>query len=486
MSECHDGRVALLGGERGRRRGDQEAVSWKKVVVGGFDGEEVKKQVYLAVPMIVTNGSYYLITLLSVMFAGHLGQLELASSSLANSWSFVTGFSFMVGISGAVETLCGQGFGAKLYNMLGIYLQSCCIISFIFSIMISILWWYTEPILILLHQTPEIAQEAAIYMRYLIPAIFAFGTIQNTLRFLQTQSVVVPLIIFSLLPLLMHFGLTYVLVYCTSLGFIGAPIATSITMWISMLMMIVYVVYSKKFEQTWQGLSMEAFCHVFTTLKLALSSAAMVCLEYWAYEILVLLAGLLPDAETSTSLVAMCVNTSAISFNLVYGMGAAVSTRVSNELGARRLDEAKHATWVALKLTIVAALIVVLVLGFGHDIWAGFFSDDTHIIKAFASITPLICISVFFDSLQNVFSGVSRGCGWQHLVMFINLGVYYLIALPVSSILAFVVKLQAKGLWIGIICGLLAQVTALLLITVLRKWRTLELSPSHQGNLVLV
>lgn len=57
---------------------------------------EAKIQILFALPMIVTNVSYYSITLVSVMYAGHIGQLELAGSTLANSWAVVTGLAFMV------------------------------------------------------------------------------------------------------------------------------------------------------------------------------------------------------------------------------------------------------------------------------------------------------------------------------------------------------------------------------------------------------
>ncbi|CAA7405588.1 unnamed protein product [Spirodela intermedia] len=52
--------------------------------------EEAKHQVVFSVPMILTNVAYYCIPLVSVMFAGHLGNLELAGSNLANSWATVT------------------------------------------------------------------------------------------------------------------------------------------------------------------------------------------------------------------------------------------------------------------------------------------------------------------------------------------------------------------------------------------------------------
>ncbi|XP_021715144.1 protein DETOXIFICATION 19-like [Chenopodium quinoa] len=347
-----------------------------------------------------------------------------------------------IGLSGALETLCGQVFGAKLYKMLGIYLQASFMISIIFSIIISTIWWFTEPILnILLHQNSNISKEAAVYMRFLIPGIFAFGLLQNILRFLQAQSVVLPLVTFSLVPLLLHCVLNYIMVHFTTLGYTGAALATSLTFWLSLITLVIYVSFAKKFEHSWRGLSKESFHHVFVYLKLALPSAAMVC-----------------------------VNTETIAYMVTYGLNAAASTRVSNELGGGKANQAKHAMGVTLKLSILLAAFVVLVLGLGHDIWAGFFIGNASIIKAFASLTPLLCISIFLDSIQGILSGVCRGCGWQHLVMYINLGTFYLIGMPVAYLVAFKLQMYVKGLWIGLICGLVLQSSLLFLITRLRKW----------------
>ncbi|KAL6196541.1 hypothetical protein ACLB2K_032155 [Fragaria x ananassa] len=414
---------------------------WNKVL----DVEEAKNQVLFSLPMILTNVFCYLITLVSVMFAGHLGEFELAGATLANSWAVVTGFAFMVGLSGALETLCGQGFGAKSYRMLGIYLQASSIISFLFSIIISAVWFYTDPILILLQQDPQISMSAAVYIKYLIPGLFAYGFLNNILRFLQTQSVVMPLVFLSAIPLVFHIGIAYGLEHWTALGFKGASVAASISLCISVVMLATYVVCAKKFEHTWEGFSLESFHYVLTDLKLALPSAAMVCLEYWAFEILVLLAGLMPNSEQTTSLIAMCVNTETIAYMLTYGLSAAASTRVSNELGEGNPDQAKNAMAVTLKLSVLLGVLVVLALALGHNIWAGFFSDSTSIIKQFAYMTPFLAISIMLDSVQGVLSaGVARGCGWQHLAVYVNLGTFYLIGVTIACLLAFKLKLYAK------------------------------------------
>ncbi|KAH9802594.1 hypothetical protein WN943_001625 [Citrus x changshan-huyou] len=422
---------------------------WKEVL----DVEEAKNQVLFSLPMIVANVSYYAIPLVSVMFAGHLGDLELAGATLANSWACVTGFDFTQGLSGALETLCGQGVGAKQYRVLGIYLQTSCIISCFFSIILSFLWFYTEPILILLHQAPNISEQAGLYMKYLIPGLFAFGFIQNFLRFLQTQSIVMPLVFCSALPLAIHFGIAYSLVHWTSLGFSGAPLACSISLWISTLLLAIYIHCSKKTNRTWEGLSFESFSVFLTNLKVALSSAAMVCRG---------------DAKLRT----------------VYFIDRNVH-KVSNELGAGMIDRAKNAMAVTLKLVVLLALIIDLALTFGHNIWAGFFADSQEIVQEFASMTPFLVISITFDTLQCILLGVARGCGWQHLAVWVNLATFYFIGMPLALLFGFKLNLHAKGLWIGLICGLAAQASSLFLIVLRRKFTNVDIAVSREKEVPL-
>ncbi|CAA6668702.1 unnamed protein product [Spirodela intermedia] len=438
--------------------------------------EEAKHQVVFSVPMILTNVAYYCIPLVSVMFAGHLGNLELAGSNLANSWATVTGFTLVIGLSGALETLCGQAYGAKLYRTMGIYLQASMITVIAVSCVLAVVWWFSESILIALRQEPAVAHAAAVYMRPLIPALFAYGLLQCLLRFLQTQSAVAPLVVCSVGSLALHVLITYVLVHPAGMGFVGAPLAAAVSLWISILMLASYVKYSKRFSETWQGFSTEAFEHVLPSMRLAIPSAVMVCLEYWAFELLVLLAGLMPHSELSTSLIAICVNTEAVSFNVTYGFSAAVSTRVANELGAGNVDKAKNAVRVTLKLSVILALTIVVFFVCLHD--------------------PLLSISILLDSAQGILSGVARGCGWQHLAAWTNLAAFYLIGMPIALLLGFTLKFYDKdnrhlhwtshaGTLDGLICGLFCQACTLLIITLRTNWSTIDLSVHKEQPLLV-
>lgn len=75
------------------------------------------------------------------------------------------------------------------------------------------------------------------------------------------------------------------------------------------------------------------------------------------------------------------------------------------------------------------------------------------------------------DSFQIVLSGIVRGCGWQHIGAFVNLGAYDLVAAPVAVLLCFVAHLRGKGLWIGILTGTTVQATSYAVITAMINWK---------------
>ncbi|GKF06053.1 DETOXIFICATION 16-like protein, partial [Tanacetum coccineum] len=55
--------------------------------------EEIKKQLWLAGPLICVSLLQYSLQLISIMFVGHLGELSLSGASMATSFATVTGFS---------------------------------------------------------------------------------------------------------------------------------------------------------------------------------------------------------------------------------------------------------------------------------------------------------------------------------------------------------------------------------------------------------
>ncbi len=65
-----------------------------------------------------------------------------------------------------------QAFGARNYAVLGVVLQRARFICWSICTPIAVLWWFMEPVLLLLGQEAQLAKLAAANMRIMIPGLF--------------------------------------------------------------------------------------------------------------------------------------------------------------------------------------------------------------------------------------------------------------------------------------------------------------------------
>ncbi|RWV96163.1 hypothetical protein GW17_00041150 [Ensete ventricosum] len=249
---------------------------------GGEFFAEIKRQLFLAGPLIASSLLQNLLQVISVMFVGHLGELALSGASMATSFAGVTGFSFLVYICvsacpslTALDTMCGQAFGAKQYRMLGMHMQRAMLALTLVSLPLAVIWSYTGSILKLCGQDPEIAAEAGVYARWMIPTIFAYGLLQCHVRFLQTQNIVFPMMLSTGVTALLHVLVCWLLVYKSGLGSKGAAVAISISYWTNVLLLALYIRLSPACKETWTGFSREALHDMSSFIKLAVPSATM-------------------------------------------------------------------------------------------------------------------------------------------------------------------------------------------------------------------
>ncbi|KAF0903379.1 hypothetical protein E2562_027247 [Oryza meyeriana var. granulata] len=432
--------------------------------------EEVKKQLWLAGPLVAGALLQNVIQMISVMYVGHLGELPLAGASMANSFATVTGLSLLLGMASALDTLCGQAFGGQQYHLLGIYKQRAMLLLTVVSVPLAVVWFYTGDILLLFGQDADIAAEAGTYARWMIPALFAYGLLQCHVRFLQTQNIVLPVMASAGAAALCHLLVCWLFVYVAGMGSKGAALSNGVSYWINVAILAVYVRVSSSCKKTWTGFSTEAFPDALSFFRLAIPSALMVCLEMWSFELVVLLSGRLPNPKLETSVLSISLNTASLVWMIPFGLGCAISTRVSNELGAGRPHTACQAVRVAVFMAVFEGLVIGLLLVCARYIWGHAYSNQEEVVRYVAKMMLVISVSNFFDGIQCVLSGVARGCGWQKIGACTNLGAYYIVGIPSAYVIAFILHVRGMGLWLGIICGILVQVVLLMAITICTNW----------------
>ncbi|XP_044512213.1 protein DETOXIFICATION 9-like isoform X4 [Mangifera indica] len=433
--------------------------------------KELKRVSFIAAPMVAVTVLQYLLQVVAVIMVGHVDELALAGVSIATSFTSVTGFSFLFGMAGALETLCGQAYGAEQYQKLGTYTY-CAIISLILVCFpISVLWLFTDKLLILIDQDPAIAKVAQKYSVCLIPNLFSYAVLQALIRYFQTQSLIHPMLISSRVTLFFHIPLCWAMVFKFKLGSIGAALAIGISYWLNVFLLGFYMKHSSRCEKTRAALSKDMFLSIKEFFKFAVPSAIMTCPEWWSYEVLILLSGLLPNPELETSMLSICFTITYLHYFIPYGFGATASTRVSNELGAGNPQAAKMAVCAIMVLAVTEVVLVSTTLFFCRHILGYALSNTKAIVNQVAKMGPFLCLCIVTDSLQAVLSGVARGSGWQNLGAYVNLGAYYLVGIPVAAILAFVLHLNGKGLLIGLATASSVQAAFLGLRTIFTDWQ---------------
>lgn len=256
----------------------------------------------------------------------------------------------------------------------------------------------------------------------------------------------------SAVVLAVHPPLNWLCIYTLGLGYLGAALATCISLWLQFFTLLVYIVYYKKGESTWPGWSQECLVDWLPFVKLAVPSMLLIS-EWWASETAVMMGGLLPDAQRQLSAMAIYQTTNAMCFMLPLGIAVAVSTRVSNELGAGNPETAQHTTQVGLLLTLTTTACLNIPMFIFRYQWGALFSNDPQLANLIAQTLTVLAFYIPLDGLSVVLGGVIRGAGKQLMAAPLVIISYYLVGLPAAALFAFKFGLGVRGLCMGTLLG---------------------------------
>lgn len=229
-----------------------------------------------------------------------------------------------------------------------------------------------------------------------------------------------------------------------------------------MIAQFVYIVRSEKCKHTWAGFSMQAFSGFPGFVKLSVASAVMLGLSTWYTQIMLLLAGLLKNPKLALDSLSICMTISAFVVNISFGFSAAASVRVGNELGAGHPKSAAFSIVIVNSVSFIISMVSAIIVIVLRDVISYAFTEGETVAKAVSDLCPLLAISILLNGFQPVLSGVAVGCGWQSFVAYVNVGCYYMFGIPLGILLGFHFKLNAKGIWTGMIGGSLIQIIILI------------------------
>ncbi|KAK7363987.1 hypothetical protein VNO80_12288 [Phaseolus coccineus] len=409
---------------------------------------EAKSLWEVAFPTALTALIFYARSMVSMLFLGHLGDTELAAGSLAIAFANITGYSVLSGLSLGMEPLCSQAFGAKRPKLLSLTLQRCVVFLISCSIPISLLWLNMSKIFLVLRQDMNITKMAQNYLVFLLPDLVTNSFLHPIRVYLRAQNVTHPVTLASLAGTLLHVGFNFVLVKHGVAGVAAASAASSFSI---LGLLLLYVWISGVHLATWSAPSRECFTGWEPLLRLAAPSCVSVCLEWWWYEIMILLCGLLVDPTASVAAMGILIQTTSLIYVFPSSLGLAVSTRVGNELGANRATRARMSAVVAVFFAAVMGFSAVVFASAMRRQWGRMFTLDEGILRLTAAALPILGLCELGNCPQTVGCGVVRGTARPNVAANVNLGAFYLVGMPVAVGLAFWLEVGFCGLWLGLL-----------------------------------
>ncbi|KAM4795903.1 multidrug and toxin extrusion protein 2-like [Rhinophrynus dorsalis] len=430
---------------------------------------EVRENCVLAGPVFLSQIMVISVSIVSSIFCGHLGKIELDSVTLAVAVINVSGVSVGSGLSSACDTLISQTYGGKNLKRVGTILQRGILILLLFCFPCWAIFINTEHILLLFRQNPDVARLTQTYVMIFVPALPAVFLYQLQTRYLQNQGIIWPQVITGVAVNLINAATNAVFLYGLNLGVIGSACANTISQFTLSSLLFLYIWWKKLYVETWAGWSKDCLQEWGSFIRLAIPSMFMICIEWWTFEIGGFLAGFISVVELGGQ--AIMLEMATVAYMVPFGFSVAASVRVGNALGAGNIEKAKTSSKVALLCTVFFAVLTSILVAGLKDVVAYIFTTDREIVVLVSQLMLIFAPFHLCDAMACTCGGVLRGTGRQKIGAVMNAVGYYLIGFPIGISLMFAAKYGVVGLWSGLLICVFLQASFFLTIIVRLNWK---------------
>ncbi|NXC19937.1 S47A1 protein, partial [Corythaeola cristata] len=371
---------------------------WLQRLVPDNFWEDAKELLVLAGPLILIQLLIFLIHLVSSIFCGHLGKVELASVTLAIAVVNVTAISVGYGLASACDTLMSQTYGSKNLLRVGVILQRATLILLLCCFPCCAILINIEQLLLLIRQDPEVSRLTQRYVMAFLPALPAVFLYNLETKYLQNQMIMWPVVLSGIVGNVVNVIANCIFLYVLHLGIIGSAWANTVAQYSQTIFLFLYIIGKKLHVKTWGGL--------LSVIELSAQSII--------YEV------------------------SVVAFMIPLGLGMAASVRVGNALGAGDVRMAKRSSTTSLLCTGGFCVAVGAVLAATKDVLGYVFTSDKEIVGLVASVMPVYVVFHLFEAMCGACGGVLRGVGKQKFGAILNAVSYYGVGLPLGAVLLFV------------------------------------------------
>jgi MATE family multidrug resistance protein len=438
----------------------------------------------IAVPVVLAELGWMSMGVVDTVMVGPLGPQAISAAGVGNSMHIafaIFGMAIMLGL----DALVSQAYGARdIRECHRLFFDGLALAALMALPLIGVLAgvWFAIPFLGFHGEVRPLLESYFGIVVLSTPCLLGYATCR---RYLTGMHAATPVMFALVTANVINAGANWILIYghfgFPALGVTGSAWATLLSRIYMLAVLLIAVWWIDKRRTVEAGITQESLWHVDwrlnqmrlrKLLRLGFPAASQMGAEVGVFALATAMSGMLDPISSAAHQIAL--NLAGVSFMVPLGVGAAGAVRVGYWVGAREPLRAAASGWTA----IVIGTGFMVASGLAFVAWPGeligLFSTDAGVLRVGAALLLLAALFQLFDGVQGVITGTLRGLGDTRTAMLANLGAHWLLGLPISYSLCFLLGWGVYGLWVGLTLGLIVVAVILLWVwTVkIREYRT--------------
>lgn len=419
--------------------------------------EHYKALIELGIPIVIGQIGIVVVGLADNIMVGQFDTLHLAAASFVNS-TFNIPILFGLGFSYGLTPLVGQFFGRKDKFHVGQLLRNSLLVNLLMGLLLTavmtVVWLKVDR----LGQPEELLPLIRPYFLLQLSSL-VFVMLFNSFKqfadgITDTKTPMYIMISANLINIAGNYILIYGKLGVPALGVVGAGISTlasRILMFAAFAILFYRSMHYRRYLVGYRR-SKYNFSDILSLNKMGWMVGIQMGLETALFSITGIMIGWFGSIALAAHQILVAVST--LGFMIYYGVGAAISVRVSNYFGRGEVAQVKRTTMAGFHLILCLTVAASAIFFFSRQ-WIGhLFTTSEEVVQMVSSLVYILIAYQFGDALQITYANSLRGIGDVISMAIISFIGYFLIAMPVCYICGFVLKWGITGIWTGYPVGL--------------------------------
>ena len=436
---------------------------------------EAPKLLLLAFPLVIGQLAHSGVSFADTVMVGRLGSLPLAGVALGGSLYFFL-FILCSGVLYSVSPSISQAYGAGEPGAVQLAARQGVWLALFMALPVVALLNFSEPLLLLAGQDPEVAALAATYLRTISWGFLPMILTVALRGFLEGTGDTRPLMFILFCGLMVKILLNSVLLDgwgpFPALGVRGAALSSAFVYVTEFSVMATYLTLKHRDLRLLQGLGRPHGPMLRELAGIGLPIGLTMGFESGLFTVAAFVMGIFGSDQLAAHQLA--ISSASMAFNIPMAVGLATSIRVGQNVGRLDRTTAGSASLTGVLLAMLFTMVTASVFAFLPRQVLGLYLDlgdpaNAGVIGFALVFLGFAAMFQLADGIQVAASGALRGYKDTTVPMYISMFSYWVAGLGTGLLLAFPLGMGSSGIWIGLVIGLSV---AALLLSLRLAWRT--------------